>query len=224
MLERDQRTERQNLDLRQFQETAKEILAKVKSSSHDAHLLDEAKIAVRDFMSFKTFKIKTFEDLSLALFNIHEIIQHPLLSDELRQYGASMLASIIEALIREEGALQGLNFIQSNLDKLPASTIREVLPELTNPFLVAGQGIVKEIVERFVSEMESMLATLIEGENPQIRAKMRDRINHFANEIKSGYETKSKLLTNIRKQKRERQLLFWILFILTIFLFLIFFT
>ncbi len=158
----------------------------------ESHVKDQIKIAVSDFMSWKTSHIRSFDDLQISLLNIHEILHHPLLSDELRDYGVTVLAGLIESLIREEGALRGLDFVSRNIEYLDPKVIREVLPELTNPFLVVGDKIISTVTEKFVKELEDLLGLFLEGEGYRIRRLAREKIESYAGFLREQSKQKTK--------------------------------
>ncbi|MCS6893581.1 MAG: hypothetical protein NZO16_03320 [Deltaproteobacteria bacterium] len=178
----------------------------------ESHLHDQVALAVKDFISGKSFSIKTFEDLQLALANIKEIVQHPVLSDELREYGLNVLASIIEALIREEGARRGLDFVIKNFDSLPSSVVREVIPELTNPFLVVIDSFVKKAAEELVDEIESLVANLVEGETAFVRARIKESLIKFRMRLdQSETQNSLSLIGKIKREKNRRRIVLMLL-------------
>ncbi|MCS6961435.1 MAG: hypothetical protein NZT61_02880 [Deltaproteobacteria bacterium] len=218
--ERLKKNDIQIANLCENKEKAKQLLEKLdqKNAGGELHLIDQAKIAVKDFLSLKAFRIETFADLSLALANVHEIISHPLLTDELREYGASVLASMIENLIRQEGAMKGLDFVSKNFDRLPLGVVREIIPELTNPFLICANDALQKLTKTFLEELEKLFQEFVEGEPAYLKDQIRSKLKKYHLDL-IEQNSRIELRKIVKRQKREQKLMFVILLAVLLILF-----
>jgi hypothetical protein len=134
----------------------------------DADIVIEVKQAIRDIISMKAFAVQDFETLQLVIYNIHEILQHPLLRDELETFCRPLLIQLIEKLAREELAMNSLRFIEQNFDILEPQVTKEVLPEILNPLLIRQAPEQHESIRKLVDRLTFLLSYIADSEQALI--------------------------------------------------------
>jgi hypothetical protein len=165
-------------------------------------LVTQIKIAIKDVIAQKAFSIENFETLQLVILNIHEVLTHPILKDELQEFCKAVITQLIEKLAREELSTKALYFLDRNLEVLHPEITREVLPEIL----------------KLIDKLAFLLSYIIDSEQAiaQDLKSKKSEARALFNEIK-GALTKSSLSNDNNMSYITIILVFIFLLILFIF-------
>jgi len=181
-------------------------------------LVTQIKIAIKDVIAQKAFSVENFETLQLVILNIHEILTHPILKDELQEFCKAVITQLIEKLAREELSTKALYFLDRNLEVLHPEITREVLPEILNPFLVSLPKEQKDTVQKLIDKLAFLLSYIIDSEQAiaQDLKSKKSEARALFNEIK-GALTKRSLSND--KNMSYITIIFVFIFLLILFIF-----